>query len=128
MMSNIEITCDEVTISKSPIVRDEVTVLLCGIRDDDILNEFKKDDIASYASDNCLSEVIDYSDDSEVLSEFSWDDVKAHFITEIIDELAGLEDTVLEEIGWSVVKEHFADNIDALATEIAHDMVERGVE
>lgn len=127
-MSNIEINCDEATIGRATLRKDEVCVYLNGIDEDEVLDQIGASDVAYWAANHCLKEVIENAESDDVMGEFIWDEVKDYFNVDILDELSGFEDSVLEEIGWAKVREHFADEIDAIASEIAQDLVERGVE
>lgn len=129
-MSNISVICDDVYVSKSKTRHreDEMEVSLEGVDESEVLGVLGDSEISQYASDNCLSDVIEHADVSEVLDLIDYDDVKKHFMNDIIDELSGLEDEVLEAIGWPTVRDHYNDVIDAEASDIAQDLVERGVE
>lgn len=127
-MANIELNCDEATIGRSTFRKDEVCVCLNGVDEDEVLDQIGSSDVAHWAANHCLNEVIENAESDDVMGEFSWDEVKAHFNVDILDELSGFEDSVLEEIGWAKVREHFSDEIDAIASDIAQDLVERGVE
>ncbi len=126
-MANFEISCDEVTVSNWSRSSNKLTMSF-DADEDDILEEVSDSEITYYAATKLLSEVIDSADAADVLNEFSWSDVKDHFQEDIISEACAYEDQILEEIGWYKIKEHFQDEIDALASEIAQDLVDRGVE